>query len=466
MISSQDTIAALATPVGEGGIGVIRVSGSESIPAVDTIFRSAKITHLSQAASHTCWIGKLYANKGKEPPEVIDQVVVTVFRAPHSYTGEDVVEISAHGNPLLLDRILRACLNQGARLAGPGEFTERAFLSGKMDLTQAEAVADLIRAKTDKGQAAAVAQMEGRLAGKIRGLRDRLLPLLAHVEVGLDHSDEDHDFLKRQQLISGCQALEEEIAAILDSAPLGKVLRDGLRVALLGKPNVGKSSLLNSLLNEERAIVTPVPGTTRDTLEETLNWDGIPVVLTDTAGLREYTGDPIEELGIARSRKAAAAADLILGIFDGSGPFSSEDKQVIKECAAFPHIWVVNKSDLPSQWNLSELARLNGGAPAIQISAKTGAGLSTLIRKVKETVLAQSANSGEAGWVLNLRHQDALSRTQEALKQAREAAKSAAFEECVALELQSALRSLGEIIGETPTEELLGQIFSQFCVGK
>jgi tRNA modification GTPase len=500
MISSQDTIAAIATPLGEGGLGVIRVSGSQAISVVNQIFCSSKAKDLSKVESHTCHYGTIVepsprprqtsgespvglatspekgegvlpspisGEGGRRPGEgIIDEVVVTLFRAPQSYTGEDVVEISAHGSPFTLRKILGLCLQKGARLAGPGEFTERAFLSGKMDLTQAEAVAELIRAKTDKSQAAALAQLQGRLAEKVRSLRAKLLPLLAHVEVGLDHSDEDHDFLSRERLTANCHEVEQEIEDLLDSAHISKILREGFRIALLGRPNVGKSSLLNALLKEERAIVTPIPGTTRDTLEENLNLQGIPVILTDTAGLRRQTEDPVERLGIERTRKSLAGADAVIGLFDGSEDLTPEDEEVIREAMTKPHIWVINKSDLPQHLPPKSLHAQNGGATVVNLSAKTGEGLEGLIQSITDLALTEKARAAEAQWLLNARHEAALARAKEALARATESARADAYEECVALELQTALGALGEVIGETTTEELLDQIFSQFCVGK
>jgi tRNA modification GTPase len=494
MASPQDTIMAVATPLGEGGLGVIRVSGTEAVSIVQSIFRSPKIKDLSQATSHTCYVGMIVepspglrrplpsnagrgpgpafsrgdaGEGGRRPDEgTIDQVVVTVFRAPHSYTGEDVIEISAHGSPFTLQKILNTCLAKGGRLAGPGEFTQRAFLNGKLDLTQAEAVAELIRAKSDKTQAAALAQLRGGLAQKVRGLRDQLLPLLAHIEVGLDHSDEDHDFLSRSHLAERCRIVQTEIETLLQSVPVSKILRQGLRVAFLGRPNVGKSSLLNALLKEDRAIVTATPGTTRDTLEESVNWDGIPVILTDTAGLRENAQDPIERLGMERTRKSLSSADVVIGLFDGSQELSPEDERVIQEAVEKPHIWVINKSDLPPRLTSSALNALNGQALVVNLSAKTGEGVDSLVKTLTHFALAEKAQSSEAQWLLNTRHQAALERAKEALSQATAAAQKESFEECIALELQTALKALGEIIGETTTEELLGQIFSQFCIGK
>jgi tRNA modification GTPase len=479
MNSLQDTIAAIATPVGEGGLGVIRLSGAAALSTVQTFFSSS----LANASSHTCHFGKI-----KIGTEIIDQAVVTLFRAPNSYTGEEVIEISAHGSPFILKKILELCLNAGARLAEPGEFTQRAFLNGKLDLTQAEAVADLIRAKTEKSHAAALAQLEGHLSQRVRGLRDRLVPLLAHIEVGLDHSDEDHDFLRREALAAQCSSVRDEIAAILRSAATSKILREGFRVVLLGRPNVGKSSLLNALLKEDRAIVTPIAGTTRDTLEEAVHWDGLPVILTDTAGIHKRTDDPIEEFGMQRTHRAIAAADMVLVIHDGSESLTDDDECILKMCEGRSHMRVFNKSDLIGLLTTSSPAATGGGPifrrsiangtmmgspPATagnddvcKVSAKTGEGLVELIGAVKKTALGVDSSQLSAEWLLNVRHQDALSRASEALAGATRAAQETAFEECVALEITTALGALGEIIGETTTDDLLGEIFSTFCIGK
>jgi len=493
MQSPQDTIAAVATPLGEGGLGVIRVSGAKAIAVIKAIFRPAKTIDLENVPSHTCHFGSITTeppSPGLRPPSplsrerasispspylrekglgdegAIDQVVVTVFRAPHSYTGDDVVEISAHGSSLTLQSILGLCLKNGARLAGPGEFTERAFLNGKMDLAQAEAVAELIRAKTEKTRAAALGQMRGSLSQKVRDLRGRLLPLLAHIEVGLDHSDEDHDFISRAHLTTRCEEVRQEIDSLLQSARVSKILREGLQVALLGRPNVGKSSLMNALLKEDRAIVAPTPGTTRDTLQESVNVNGMPMVLTDTAGLRPEAQDSVEKQGMERTRRSLQEADVVLGLFDGSTGFSAEDDHMIRQAMTKPHIWVINKCDLPRQFSSETLQTYNGSAPVVTLSAKTGEGLETLVEQLTALALDEKARTSEARWLLNARHEDALLRAREALSHAVDAAREETFEECVALELQTALGALGEIIGETTTEDLLDQIFSTFCIGK
>ena len=461
MHSLEDTIAAIATPQGVGALGILRVSGAQAVPLVKKIFQPlASSLNLETAPSHTCHVGTLAG------AELIDQVVITLFRAPHSYTGDDIVEISAHGSPFVLQKILALCLRQGARLAGPGEFTQRAFLAGKLDLTQAEAVAELIRAKTDKTHAAALSQLQGRLAQEVRALRDQLLPLLAHVEVGLDHSDEDHDFLSRAKLTEKCQTVRERLDAILATERTGKILREGLRVALVGRPNVGKSSLLNALLKEERAIVTPIAGTTRDTLEESVNWDGIPVILVDTAGLRPDAQDPAEKIGIERTRQSVTQADFVIGLLDASESLQPEDRAVVEACLKKPHVWVLNKSDLPMKLDQKEFHRWNGQSPVLSASAKTGEGLLELVEFVKRQALQEKSSTSEAQWLINQRHADALKRAQNGLKEAITAAEGKAYEECVAMELKSAIDALGEIVGDVSTEDLLEQIFKNFCIGK
>jgi tRNA modification GTPase len=456
--SITDTIAAIATPLGESALGIVRLSGSRAIGVVQSFFETD--SSLLEARTQTCHVGRL------RDKELIDEAVITIFRAPGSYTGEDMVEISAHGNPLVLQKILSVCLRNGARIARPGEFTERAFLNGKIDLTQAEAVVDLIHAKTSKAQAAALRQLEGRLAEKVRHLRDQLLPVLAHIEVGLDHSDEDHDFMPRAQLVEKCGEVRMEVETILRSARVSRVLREGARVALVGRPNVGKSSLMNALLKTERAIVTPIAGTTRDTIEETLDWEGIPVVLVDTAGIRRDTADPVEYLSMDRTRQAIKDADLVIALIDSSEPLRPDDGELITLCKSAEHLWALTKSDLPQRLDLSVVPEFLEGNMPLSISSVTGAGFERLIALVKEKILGEKALNAEAEWLINTRHQDALNRVRESLFSAENAASAEAFEECVAFELKNALHALGEMIGETTTEDLLEQIFSQFCIGK
>lgn len=460
MLTLDDTIAAIATPLGEGGMGVIRISGPAAVNVASAFFHLHEEDTLLTAAPRTCHLGRIAEGRS------LDHAIATVFRAPQSYTGDDVVELSVHGSPYILQEVLSLCLSHGARMALPGEFTQRAFLNGKLDLAQAEAVCDLIHARTEAAHAAAFGQLEGTLSREVRRLRDQLVPLLAHIEVGLDHSDEDHDFLQAAQLRERSTQVLEAIDGILQSARTGKILREGLRVTLVGRPNVGKSSLLNALLREDRAIVTPVAGTTRDTLEESANWDGLPVVLTDTAGLRSQSHDPVERLGMDRTRKSLEASDVVIGLFDASEPLTAEDEAVIQSCAYRPHLWALNKSDLTAQSTPEDLSRYNGSAPTVHLSALTGKGIPELIQQVKRLALGDWEPRAQAEWILNQRHAAALQRAREALLRAQEASDTSVPEECVALELKTALQALGEIIGETTTEDLLGEIFSQFCVGK
>jgi len=453
-LSVADTIVALSTPTGQGALGVIRLSGPRALAIADFLFHAPSHPPLSQAPGYTCQYGQV---------EALDHVVATVFRAPRSYTGEDVVEFSAHGSPFVLQAIVQRCTQHGARLAGPGEFTLRAFLNGKMDLTQAEAVAELIQAHADKTHKAALSQLEGHLARTVRGLRDQLLPLLAHIEVGLDHSDESHEFLSRDQLMKGCSTARQAMDEVLSTAQTGKVLREGLRVAIVGRPNVGKSSLLNAFLQEERAIVTAIPGTTRDTLEEIVHWGGVPVVLVDTAGLRGETNDPVERLGMDRTRRAIEQSDFVIALVDASEAPTPEDRAVLALCASRPHVVVANKWDrVRDTVPVSE----NPWPGTLRLCAKTKEGLEDLVAHVRSHALSESTSATDARWLLNVRHRDALLRARDALTSALAAAQGRTFEECVALELKTALDALGEIIGETTTDDLLGQIFSKFCVGK
>lgn len=449
--SPHDTIAAIATPIGEGSVGMIRVSGSRAFALAQQVIRPSPQLDPAPPRFPHCVVGRFVHHE-----HTLDHVVATFFKGPQSYTGEDVMEIAGHGNPALLATLLQALLSQGARAAEPGEFTLRAFQNGKIDLTQAEAVADLIRAKTDRAQHAAREQLFGRLGVEIRRWRDHLLPLLAHVEVALDHSDDDHEFLAREGLIEQCERLQEGLTQLLRSGPIGQRLRDGLRVVLVGKPNVGKSSLLNALLKHDRAIVTAIPGTTRDTLEEWTDWNGLPVLLTDTAGVRATASDPVEHLGIERSRRAMAAADFIFVVQDASQSPDAEDEAVLAAVAEKPHVLVLNKSDL-GQRSVRE---------GLAVSALTGEGLERLTERVSRFALGETAGSLEARWMLNQRHRETLERATEALARATAAARADAYEDVIALELRTALSALGEIIGETTTEDLLGQIFANFCIGK
>lgn len=460
MVFEEDTIAAISTPLGEGGIGVIRVSGRSAIELGDKIFRSAsKRKKLKDLPSHTVHYGYIYDPETQEP---LDEVLVTLMRAPKSYTREDVVEISTHGGFLSLKRILDLVLRNGARLAEPGEFTKRAFLNGRIDLSQAEAVIDIIQSRTETGLKVAMRQLEGRLSRKIHAIRDALKHLTALVEASIDFSEEDIEVVSHEELNSGIGQALQSVDLLLETAEEGKILREGLSTVIVGKPNVGKSSLLNVLLEEERAIVTPIPGTTRDVIEESLNLKGIPLRLVDTAGIRN-TEDLVEVQGVSRSKSLLEKADLVLLVLDGSGPLTEEDREILDLTRGKKALGVINKADLPPVLDDGELDRILAGIKWVKISAKERIGIEALKDLIFETVVQAPL---ESVWVTNVRHKNALVRTKQSLLKAQGSVKEGMSGEFIAVDLRAALDSLGEIVGETTTEDILTEIFSTFCIGK
>jgi tRNA modification GTPase len=452
----DDTIAAISTPLGEGGLAVIRISGPEALRVADQSFVPAGKTSLkpSAAPTHTLHYGQV-VRRGHP----VDEVLVAVMRAPRTLTREDVVEITCHGGLLPAKTVLDTVLENGARLAMPGEFTKRAFLNGRIDLTQAEAVIDLIRARTDVAMAAANEQLAGKLSRRINQLRDQMMLVLAHVEAHIDFPDEDIAPNTRAQLI---QKLEQGAAfmdELLRTANEGQILRRGIRTAIIGRPNAGKSSLLNQLLGHERAIVSAIPGTTRDTIEETANIRGLPVVFIDTAGLREAR-DEIEIEGIRRSRQSVARADMILHIFDASEPLTSTDQLYLDEFAGKKRLLIRNKIDLSSRLELPE------GLRAVDVSCATGEGIEPLKDAIKERVWAGEIHAEMLEVMINSRHQEALNRARAATLRTIEAMRAELSIELAALDLRIATNAIGEIVGKTTTEDLLDSIFSQFCIGK
>jgi tRNA modification GTPase len=485
----DDTIAAIATPLGEGGLAVVRISGAEAFVAADKIFLSIGKNSLkpSAAPTHTIHYGKIVRHG-----ETVDEVLLAVLRAPRTFTREDTVEISCHGGILPAKLVLDTILENGARLAEPGEFTRRAFLNGRLDLTQAEAVADLIHSRTELALAAANEQLAGKLSQRINELRDDLMKILAHVEAHIDFPDEDISPDTKAQLL---KRLENGIAfmdELLRTANEGQILRRGIRAAIIGRPNAGKSSLLNQLLGHDRAIVSPIPGTTRDTIEETANIRGLPVVFIDTAGLREGR-DEIEVEGIRRSRETLEKAELILHVLDASEPLTSADEIYLAEFAAKKRIFVRNKTDLPIKLNLNSLApRLSGErvgvrgnlenellTPAlsscgeerekfkiVDVSCLSGQGIEALKDAIKNLVWSGKIEAGMLQVMINSRHQEALGRARGATVNTLDALRADATLELVALDLRIAVNAVGEIVGKTATEDLLDSIFSQFCIGK
>lgn len=456
----DDTIAALATPPGEGGIGIVRLSGSQAINIAARIFHPRQGPGLAASRSHTLRLG-LIRDPGSG--ETIDEVLVSVMYGPHSYTAEDVVEINCHGGALATARVLQLVLRTGARLAEPGEFTRRAFLNGRLDLTQAEAVLEVIRARSNQGLKAALAHLQGHLSYKINELSAGLTGVLAALEASMDFPEEVGPV--DQEKLKDLRRILVGVGQLLASWEEGRLLSEGLKVAIVGRPNVGKSSLLNALLNQERAIVSNIPGTTRDTIEETLQLGGFTCRLIDTAGLRE-TADALESIGVARSKKAIEAADLVLMVIDLQAGIQEEDRRIL-DAVKDKHVIVTgNKRDLVGD-NYEGLATFAGDYPYVAISALTGAGLNELAQKVRELVLGGRAPRREdEPLITRVRHRDALEKCQEHLQSAIEAWEKGLPEDLIAVDLWAAVNYLGEITGATAREDILDRIFSDFCIGK
>ena len=472
----DDTIAAIATPLGEGGLAVVRISGAQALSISDICFLPVgKSSHKPSAApTHSIQFGKIVRD-GK----IIDEVLLAVLRAPRTFTREDTVEISCHGGILPAKLVLDTLLAGGARLAEPGEFTRRAFLNGRIDLAQAEAVADLIHSRTELALAAANEQLAGKLSQRINRLRDDMMHTLAHVEAHIDFPDEDIAPATKAQLL---KRLEDGIAfmdELLRTANEGQILRRGIRAAIVGRPNVGKSSLLNQLLGRDRAIVSPIPGTTRDTIEETANIRGLPVIFIDTAGLREAR-DQIEQEGIRRSRESLASAEFILHVLDASEPLTEVDEKYFAEFAGKKRILVRNKIDLPIKLEFPAERRAPSrlepspihhaetvlSTPIADVSCMSGQGIEALKDAIKSLVWSGEIKAEMLQVMINSRHQDALNRARASTRLTIDALSSGATLELAAMDLRIAVNAVGEIVGKTATEDLLDSIFSQFCIGK
>lgn len=457
-----DTIAAVATAPGEAGIGIVRISGDAAVEVGDRVFRGKR--RLGESESHRMVYGRIV---DPESGETVDEGLAVVMKGPRSYTGEDVVEIHGHGGPLVVRRVLEAVLRAGARLAEPGEFTKRAFLRGKMDLSQAEAVIDLIRAKSDLARRVALEQVQGRLSERIRKLRERLVDVLAHIEVTIDYPEHDVEAVTASHVRRAADEVVPEMDRLLRDAHSGRIIREGLETVIVGKPNVGKSSLLNALARADRAIVTDIPGTTRDVLQEFIQVRGIPLNVLDTAGIRE-TGDVVEQLGVQKSRERMKRADLVLLVLDASRPLEPTDVELMEELRSSPSpvLAVLNKVDLPVRVDRKAVEQYLGKDRIVEMVASQGKGVEELEDRIARMVFGGEVAGRDPAYLSNIRHIELVRKAREHLVSAARAAEEGFTLDVVAVDVRSAWEALGEIIGETASEQLLDQIFSRFCLGK
>ena len=457
-----DTIAAISTPPGEGAISIVRLSGEQAISIADAVFQSGK-KKLIDVSSHTIHYGHIF---DPEKYQMMDEVMVSIMRKPKTFTREDIVEINCHGGIVVVNQILQLVLRQGARLAEPGEFTKRAFLNGRVDLSQAEAVMDLIRAKTDKAMNLAINQLDGNLSRLIRQLRQEILETLAQVEVNIDYPEyDDVEELTTRLLLEKANQVQKQIQALLQTAQQGKILREGLSTAIIGRPNVGKSSLLNHLLREEKAIVTDIAGTTRDVIEEYVNVRGVPLKLVDTAGIRE-TEDIVEKIGVERSRKALSEADLILLVLNQSESLTTEDKQLLDVTSGNKRIILLNKTDLPSRINQEDLVPYLENEPALPISVLTSEGLDQLEQAIADLFFGGNTGDKDASYLSNTRHIALLEKAEHSLAEVIQGIESGMPVDLVQIDMTRCWDYLGEIVGDSVQDELITQLFSQFCLGK
>lgn len=455
----QDTIAAIATPPGEGGVAIVRISGLAAEKIAAQIFVRAR-GQIGKLKSHMLYHGRIRDPKSEN---MVDEVLLTIMRRPRSYTGEDVVEVHCHGGAFLARRILGVILEQGARQAEAGEFTKRAFLNGKVDLAQAEGVLDLIRAKTTRGAQLALTQASGALSKYVGKLREELLDILVQIEAAIDFPEEDIELLQHPKLVAKISSLCSEIEEVSATYEWGRLFREGAKVCICGRPNVGKSSLLNALLGENRVIVTAIPGTTRDVIEESINLDGLPVILWDTAGIRE-SKDEVERLGVELSRQYLEKADAVLIVLDGSERLSTADKTLLDSLRGKRCLVALNKQDLPVSISSKQIENVAANLQSAHISAKTGYGIDQLKSSLRELLLNHQTDPEVV--VTNLRHRSELSRSQTALNQAVMALQSEMPAEIVAINLNEAREALEEIIGLIGNEQILERVFSNFCIGK
>lgn len=455
-----DTITAIATPVGEGAISIVRLSGPDSIHIVDRLFQGK---NLKEVPSHTLHYGKIIDPKTKV---VTDEVIVSVMRAPKTFTVEDVVEINCHGGMIAVNRILELVLAGGARIAEPGEFTKRAFLNGRIDLSQAEAVMDVIQSQTNQAMHVALNQLEGKLSRLIKTLRQHLIETIAHVEVNIDYPEyDDVEEMTHEMMDEKTAIVLKEIEKLLQVAKQGKILREGIKTAIIGRPNVGKSSLLNALVQEERAIVTDIAGTTRDVIEEYVNVRGIPLKLIDTAGIRE-TEDVVEKIGVERSQQVLATADLILFMLNNNEPLTDDDRMIFAALEGLNYLVIVNKTDLSTQLDLAEIRSLAGEKQVITTSLVQDEGIDELEAAIAHLFFDEKIMQHDSVYISNVRHIHLLNQAKQALQDAREGLALYMPLDIVQIDVRRTWEYLGEIIGDTASESLIDQLFAQFCLGK
>ncbi|HHX61724.1 MAG TPA: tRNA uridine-5-carboxymethylaminomethyl(34) synthesis GTPase MnmE [Epulopiscium sp.] len=457
-----DTISAISTAPGTGGIGIIRVSGNDAIQIVDKIFKSKSDKKLINCTSHTINYGHIIDFK---TDKTIDEVLVMLMKGPKTFTKEDVIEINCHGGPLPVEKVLLATLEAGARLAEPGEFTKRAFLNGRIDLSQAEAIIDVIESKTDRSLSQAIGQLEGNLSKKIKQYQRDIMSVIAQIEVSIDYPEYDIDESENLNYKDEIIVTKQKMESLLSTADTGKMIREGVQTAIIGKPNVGKSSLLNALLQENKAIVTDIPGTTRDIVEAYLNIDGIPFKLLDTAGIRE-TQDVVEKIGVGLSKSTMEEADLVIMILDSSSELTKEDRDIIESAKGKNIIFVLNKEDLPSIITREIIEKHTEDHPIIYISTKTQKGISELQVAMKTFVNKGQVEVSTEATIANVRHKEALVKAIQSLDKVIETINSGMPEDCMAIDLHDAYGYLGMIIGETIKEEIISELFTRFCLGK
>jgi len=462
--SIDDTIAAVSTPVGEGGIGIVRLSGVAAIEIADKIFvsKSGALRKVAGFKSHTVHYGHVVSGKG---PEIIDEVLLTVMRAPKTYTKEDIVEINCHGGIQATKKVLDLVIASGARLAEPGEFTRRAFLSGRLDLSQAEAVLDTIRAKTEGSLRAALNQLEGGLSKKVNGLIDKLADILAEIEASIDFPDEDIEPKDRVAIAKEAVLVLNGIKELTDSYGKGIVMREGVLAIICGKPNVGKSSLMNLLLKRDRVIVSPIPGTTRDAVEEMIDLGGVPIRLVDTAGIGRAK-DPLGKKSANKTRGYMDAADIALLVLDGSRKIDAKDRKIFRLVKGKKKIVIINKSDLGNKAAGPELDKLSEGSELIEVSVKKNTNIALLEKKIALFVLGGSIDQGESAMVANARHKESLDKACGCVLSVVEAVKKEFQPELVAVDLREAIFSMGLVTGKSVSEDILNRIFEKFCIGK